>query len=229
MRPRCCACWACFSAHSGHAAFALCLFALSQKGKMHSCIVNLHSCSRCTRAGMSCATRARPPGLLTGMESRAKRPEYARLLAECIQMYCDTRLQLVAPVVTQRIAESARGGALPTLTRNGCAYLMQAWNRAAGTDGRGCWVLSGVDASLADRAKFLKLETEVGGCGQSRCHGRTSGSCYWLPNRDPMSYSECQIGPSVSYWFYSGSQSGSCPRCDEKPRGRQPAPRNPKP
>jgi hypothetical protein len=23
----------------------------------------------------------------------------------------------------------------------------------------------------------------------------------WLPNRDQMSYSACQIGPSVSYWF----------------------------
>jgi hypothetical protein len=25
----------------------------------------------------------------------------------------------------------------------------------------------------------------------------------WLPNRDPMPYSTCQIGPIVSYWFHS--------------------------
>jgi hypothetical protein len=27
------------------------------------------------------------------------------------------------------------------------------------------------------------------------------GSCWWLPNRDRMSYSACQIGPRVSCWF----------------------------
>jgi Dynein heavy chain, N-terminal region 1 len=27
------------------------------------------------------------------------------------------------------------------------------------------------------------------------------GSYYWLPNRDRMSYSACQIGPNVSHWF----------------------------
>jgi hypothetical protein len=26
-------------------------------------------------------------------------------------------------------------------------------------------------------------------------------SCYWLPNRDQMSYSACQLGPTASYWF----------------------------
>jgi hypothetical protein len=27
------------------------------------------------------------------------------------------------------------------------------------------------------------------------------GSCAWPPNGDPMSCNECQLGPTVSYWF----------------------------
>ena len=53
-----------------------------------------------------------------------KRPEYARLLADCQAQYCGARLGLVEPVVRQRVAAFARQP-LPTLTRSGCAHLMQ--------------------------------------------------------------------------------------------------------
>jgi hypothetical protein len=63
-------------------------------------------------------------GLLQGVEARVKRPEYARLLADCQAQYCGARLGLVEPVVRQRVAAFARQP-LPTLTRSGCAHLMQ--------------------------------------------------------------------------------------------------------
>ncbi|KAK9817306.1 hypothetical protein WJX72_012420 [[Myrmecia] bisecta] len=63
-------------------------------------------------------------GLLQGMESRSQRPEYARLVADCQQAYCDTRLHLVSGVTRERIAEYAREP-LPSLMRHGCSYLMQ--------------------------------------------------------------------------------------------------------
>lgn len=63
-------------------------------------------------------------GLLQGVEARSQRPEYARLLAECQAQYCEARLGLVAPVVRQRVAAFAIQP-LPSLTRTGCAYLMQ--------------------------------------------------------------------------------------------------------
>ena len=63
-------------------------------------------------------------GLLSGVAARAKAPEYSRLLGDCRGLYCETRLGLVAPVTRSRIAALA-GQPLPTLTRRGCAYLMQ--------------------------------------------------------------------------------------------------------
>ena len=76
----------------------------------------------CSIAGDS--TPAAIAGLLQGVEARVKRPEYARLLADCQAQYCGARLGLVEPVVRQRVAAFARQP-LPTLTRSGCAHLMQ--------------------------------------------------------------------------------------------------------
>ncbi|BDA42423.1 Conserved oligomeric Golgi complex subunit 3 [Coccomyxa sp. Obi] len=63
-------------------------------------------------------------GLLAGVAARAKRPEYAQLLADCQRVYCEVRLGLVAEITADRIAEYAREP-LPSLTRSGCSYLMQ--------------------------------------------------------------------------------------------------------
>lgn len=66
-----------------------------------------------------------PAGLLKGIEGRAElAAEYAQLLADCQQIYCDTRLLLVVPVVQQHILDSS-AEPLPTLMRQGCAYLIQ--------------------------------------------------------------------------------------------------------
>ena len=66
-----------------------------------------------------------PAGLLKGIEGRAEHAaEYAQLLADCQQIYCDTRLLLVVPVVQQHILDSS-ADPLPTLMRQGCAYLIQ--------------------------------------------------------------------------------------------------------
>jgi hypothetical protein len=69
-------------------------------------------------------TAGRGAGLLAGVAARAQRPEYAQLLADCQRAYCDTRLSLVTGVVAERVVDYAREP-LPTLTRNGCSYLMQ--------------------------------------------------------------------------------------------------------
>ncbi|CAI6000927.1 unnamed protein product [Closterium sp. NIES-65] len=63
--------------------------------------------------------------LMEEMEGRASRREYSQLLSDCHTIYCEQRLALVQPVVQQRITEFARRETLPTLTRSGCAYLMQ--------------------------------------------------------------------------------------------------------
>ncbi|XP_042485003.1 conserved oligomeric Golgi complex subunit 3 [Macadamia integrifolia] len=63
--------------------------------------------------------------LLEEIESRASRKEYAQLLAECHRLYCEQRLSLVRGIVHQRVSEFAKKEALPSLTRSGCAYLMQ--------------------------------------------------------------------------------------------------------
>ena len=66
-----------------------------------------------------------PAGLLKGIEGRAEQAaEYAQLLADCQQIYCDTRLLLVVPVVQQHILDSS-ADPLTTLMRQGCAYLIQ--------------------------------------------------------------------------------------------------------
>lgn len=63
--------------------------------------------------------------LMEEMEARAAaRQEYAQLLSDCQQLYCDQRLALLHWVVQQRISEYARREPLPALTRSGCAYLI---------------------------------------------------------------------------------------------------------
>ncbi|EFJ48495.1 component of oligomeric golgi complex 3 [Volvox carteri f. nagariensis] len=61
-------------------------------------------------------------GLLREVESRAGRPEYMRLLAECHNLYAQARLALIGPYVRQRIMQYA-ALALPLFTRNGCEHL----------------------------------------------------------------------------------------------------------
>ncbi|XP_072997386.1 conserved oligomeric Golgi complex subunit 3 [Typha latifolia] len=63
--------------------------------------------------------------VLGEIEGRSSRKEYAQILAECHKLYCEQRLQLVKGIVQQRISEFAKREALPSLTRSGCAYLMQ--------------------------------------------------------------------------------------------------------
>ncbi|OVA05252.1 Conserved oligomeric Golgi complex [Macleaya cordata] len=63
--------------------------------------------------------------VLEEIESRSSRKEYAQVLAECHRLYCEQRLSLVRSIVHQRISEFAKKEALPSLTRSGCAYLMQ--------------------------------------------------------------------------------------------------------
>ena len=67
-------------------------------------------------------------GLLHGIEARAARPEYGQLLGDCQRAYCAARLVLVGGVTHARMAALAREP-LPTLTRSGCAYLMQVPRR----------------------------------------------------------------------------------------------------
>lgn len=66
-----------------------------------------------------------PVGLLKGLESRSKQPEYAQLLLDCQRMYCEIRLQLMAGVIQSQIAQHTRDP-LPAQTRSGWAILMQA-------------------------------------------------------------------------------------------------------
>ncbi|XP_010939335.1 conserved oligomeric Golgi complex subunit 3 [Elaeis guineensis] len=63
--------------------------------------------------------------LLGELESRSTRKEYAQIVTECHRLYCEQRLSLVKSILQQRISEFARKEALPSLTRSGCAYLMQ--------------------------------------------------------------------------------------------------------
>lgn len=64
--------------------------------------------------------------ILGEIESRSSRKEYAQILSECHSLFCEQRLCLVRGMVQQRILEFARKEALPSLTRSGCAYLMEA-------------------------------------------------------------------------------------------------------
>ncbi|KAL6507108.1 Golgi transport complex subunit 3 [Orobanche hederae] len=63
--------------------------------------------------------------VLEEIESRKPRKEYVQILKECHKLYCEQRLSLVRGIVHQRISEFAKKEALPSLTRSGCAYLMQ--------------------------------------------------------------------------------------------------------
>ncbi|KAF6151279.1 hypothetical protein GIB67_020601 [Kingdonia uniflora] len=63
--------------------------------------------------------------VLEEIESRSSRKEYAQVLAECHRLYCEQRLSLVKSIVHQRISEFSKKETLPSLTRSGCAYLIQ--------------------------------------------------------------------------------------------------------
>ncbi|KAJ1691410.1 hypothetical protein LUZ63_015565 [Rhynchospora breviuscula] len=63
--------------------------------------------------------------ILKEIEDRASRKEYAQILSECHKLYCEQRLYLIKGIVQQRVYEYARREPLPSLTRSGCAYLMQ--------------------------------------------------------------------------------------------------------
>lgn len=63
--------------------------------------------------------------VLEEIESRKARKEYVQLLAECHKIYCEQRLSLIRSIAQQRISEFSKKEALPSLTRSGCAYLMQ--------------------------------------------------------------------------------------------------------
>ncbi|CAM6127701.1 unnamed protein product [Calypogeia fissa] len=63
--------------------------------------------------------------LMEAIESRAKSKEYGQVLTDCHTLYCEQRLSLVQGVVAQRISDYAKKEQLSSLTRSGCAYLMQ--------------------------------------------------------------------------------------------------------
>ncbi|KAG4378467.1 hypothetical protein GLYMA_17G045100v4 [Glycine max] len=63
--------------------------------------------------------------LLEEIESRSSRREYGQILAECHRLYCEQRLSLIRAIVQRRISEFAKKESLPSLTRSGCAYLIQ--------------------------------------------------------------------------------------------------------
>ncbi|VAI87875.1 unnamed protein product [Triticum turgidum subsp. durum] len=60
------------------------------------------------------------------IESRSSKKEYAQILSECHSLFCEQRLYLIRGTVQQRISEFAKKEALPSFTRSGCAYLMEA-------------------------------------------------------------------------------------------------------
>ncbi|KAK1668330.1 hypothetical protein QYE76_056489 [Lolium multiflorum] len=60
------------------------------------------------------------------IESRSAKKEYAQILSECHSLFCEQRLYLIRGMVQQSISEFAKNEALPSLTRSGCAYLMEA-------------------------------------------------------------------------------------------------------
>lgn len=68
--------------------------------------------------------RSECAGLLQGLESRAHRPEYGQLLADCQHMYCEIRLMLVGASTHVRIQSYAKEP-LPLLMRRGWAFLIQ--------------------------------------------------------------------------------------------------------
>ena len=71
-----------------------------------------------------CLIDTSDPGLLGGIEGRRKRPEYARLLSDCHQIYCEMRMLVMGPIVRERVAVHAEA-TLTSLMRTGCSYLLQ--------------------------------------------------------------------------------------------------------
>ncbi|KAF5841503.1 hypothetical protein DUNSADRAFT_12670 [Dunaliella salina] len=65
-------------------------------------------------------------GLLKEIESRGQRSEYQRLLVECQSLYAQARLQLVSPLLSQRLAVDQASSSLPAFTRTGCEHLLRA-------------------------------------------------------------------------------------------------------
>ncbi|KAE9601563.1 putative oligomeric Golgi complex, subunit 3, cullin repeat-like-containing [Lupinus albus] len=63
--------------------------------------------------------------LLEEIESRSSRKEYGQILVECHRLYCEQRLSLIRGIVQRRISEFSKKESLPSLTRSGCAYLIQ--------------------------------------------------------------------------------------------------------
>ncbi|KAI3426341.1 hypothetical protein D9Q98_008714 [Chlorella vulgaris] len=64
--------------------------------------------------------------LLQGIEQRAQQSQdYARLLKDCQQLYCETRLALMQAPVAAYMRQLA-SQPLPSLLRSGCGHLMQA-------------------------------------------------------------------------------------------------------
>ncbi|GJU17309.1 conserved oligomeric Golgi complex subunit 3-like protein [Tanacetum coccineum] len=63
--------------------------------------------------------------VLEEIERRSSRKEYVQILSECHRLYCEQRLSLIKGIVSQRISEYSKKETLPSLTRSGCAYLMQ--------------------------------------------------------------------------------------------------------
>ncbi|MED6147601.1 Golgi transport complex subunit 3 [Stylosanthes scabra] len=63
--------------------------------------------------------------LLEEIESRSSRKEYGQMLAECHKLYCEQRLSLIRSIVHRRISEFSKKESLPSLTRSGCAYILQ--------------------------------------------------------------------------------------------------------
>ncbi|KAL9999277.1 putative oligomeric Golgi complex, subunit 3 protein [Helianthus debilis subsp. tardiflorus] len=63
--------------------------------------------------------------ILEEIERRSSRKEYVQLLLECHKIYCEQRLSLVKGIISERISEYSKKETLPSITRSGCAYLMQ--------------------------------------------------------------------------------------------------------
>eukprot|EP00249_Psilotum_nudum_P016375 c25792_g1_i1 orf=138-2456(+) len=63
--------------------------------------------------------------LMEELESRASRKEYTQILSDCHSIYCELRMSIVQGVVHQRISEYSKKELLTSVTRQGCAYLMQ--------------------------------------------------------------------------------------------------------
>ncbi|KAJ3704870.1 hypothetical protein LUZ61_008575 [Rhynchospora tenuis] len=63
--------------------------------------------------------------ILGEIEGRASRKKFAQILSDCHKLYCEQRLYLIKGIVQQRVLDYAKKEPLTSLTRSGCAYLMQ--------------------------------------------------------------------------------------------------------